>query len=209
MISFNRPVFVLYMLKKKGYYCFIHEARNGSLCMLNGGAMKKLDRTDINYYYNNMDHVISLIKSPLDAYTNIQEQIADEVRKLGGTGRIHGCIIDLDFFNHIYLNPLDMKITGYSALNIINKKVYPNILSLLKNECPMMYANYQRYIKDPDNKSLMIANKPAVSNSTMSHIYLDTDIYRASREIKKMQKLHSNILSTWHDPKRKGKRIES
>lgn len=35
-----------------------------------------------------------------------------------------------------------------------------------------------------------------------TQIYLDTDIYKASREIKKMQKLNSNILSTWYEPMR-------
>ena len=30
-------------------------------------------------------------------------------------------------------------------------------------------------------------------------IYLETDIYKASYEIKKMQKLNSNVLTTWHD----------
>ena len=29
--------------------------------------------------------------------------------------------------------------------------------------------------------------------------YLETDIYKASREIKKMQKLNSNVLTTWYD----------
>ena len=34
----------------------------------------------------------------------------------------------------------------------------------------------------------------------ISDIYLDTDIYKTSREIKKMQKLSSNILSIWCEP---------
>ena len=29
--------------------------------------------------------------------------------------------------------------------------------------------------------------------------YLETDIYKASREIKKMQKLSSKVLTTWYD----------
>lgn len=33
----------------------------------------------------------------------------------------------------------------------------------------------------------------------LPQIYLDTDIYKASKEIKKMQKLSSNILSFWYD----------
>ena len=123
MITFNRDVNVLYMLKKNGYYCFIHQSKGGSLTMLNGGALKKLNEWDINYYYDNMDMVVDAIKKPLDKYSGIQEKIAAEIRKLGGDGTIHGCIIDIDWYNHVYVNPVDMKITGYWASDIINKKI--------------------------------------------------------------------------------------
>ena len=42
----------------------------------------------------------------------------------------------------------------------------------------------------------------STASSISAQIYLDTDIYKASREIKKMQKLNSNILSTWYEPTR-------
>lgn len=48
MINFNREVNTLYMLKKNGYYCFICESMHGSLAILNGGALKKLYKDDIN-----------------------------------------------------------------------------------------------------------------------------------------------------------------
>ena len=38
--------------------CFIHKSKTGSLSMLNGGALKKLDMNDVNYYYENMDSMI-------------------------------------------------------------------------------------------------------------------------------------------------------
>lgn len=56
-MTFNRQVNILYMLKKNGYYCFIHESKTGSLSMLNGGALKGLNVKDVNYYYDNMDDV--------------------------------------------------------------------------------------------------------------------------------------------------------
>lgn len=74
-ITFQREVNVLYMLKKKGYYCFIHQSRNGSLTILNGGAMKKLEIPDIQYYYDNMDAMISTIKTPLDKFTSFQNEL--------------------------------------------------------------------------------------------------------------------------------------
>ena len=146
-MSFTREVNILYMLKKMGYYCFIHQTKSNSLTLLNGGARKKLDEIDIHYYYNHMDTVISYIKKPLDKYTNIQHKISKEIQKIGGSGHIHGCIIDIDYYNHIYVNPVDMTITSYWASDIINKTVYPDIPSLLKGKCPNLYNNYLKVIK--------------------------------------------------------------
>ena len=68
-----------------------------------------------------MDRVNKIIKEPLDKYTRYQEKIAEKIKKIGGSGNIHGCIIDIDFFNHVYINPNDMKITGYRASDMVNK----------------------------------------------------------------------------------------
>lgn len=208
-ITFNREVNVLYMLKKNGYYCFIHQSKGGSLTILNGGELKKLDEYDINYYYDNMDAVVATIKKPLDKYTSIQEKIASEIRKLGGDGTIHGCIVDIDWYNHVYVNPVDMKITGYWASDIINKKIYPDVPALLEKECPLMYARYTELLRGSSKNLPMLANGAGTENSVLPQTYLDTDIYKASREIKKMQKLSSNILTTWYEVDNGRKRIES
>lgn len=208
MMTFNREVNILYMLKKNGYYCFIHKSKRGSFTILNGGISKKLHIKDINYYYENMDSVVANIKKPLDVYTSIQETISNEIQKIGGSGYIHGCIIDIDWFNHVYVNPVDLKITGYWASDIINKKIYPTVSALLKRECPELYARYTKLLKK-NSKNLSTLDKLGNSDLSLSpQRYLGTDIYRASREIKKMQKLSSNILTTWYEVKHENKMIE-
>lgn len=196
-MTFQRKVNVLYMLKKNGYYCFIHKSRSGSLTILNGGAMKKLEIQDIQYYYDNMDFMISTIKTPLDEFTSFQKRIAGIVKRIGGVGTIHGSIIDIDFYNHIYVNPLDLSITGYWASDIINKIVYPSIPALLEKNCPTIFGEYVKLLKG--NSENPLAPKQQTNVAILPQTYLDTDIYKASREIKKMQKLHSNILSSWYE----------
>lgn len=197
-MNFNREVNILYMLKKNGYYCFVHEAKSGTLTILNGGALKRLERRDINYYYNHMDEVVSYIKKPLDKYMCIQQTISKEIRKIGGTGTIHGCIVDIDWHNHVYVNPVDLTITGYWALNMIDKIVYPDVPSLLQSECPAIYGNYLKLINgDKENPLVPVKKKSGLG--VLQQEYLSTDIYRASREIKKMQKLTSNILGSWYE----------
>ena len=206
-MTFQREVNVLYMLKRNGYYCFIHQSRSGSLAILNGGAMKKLEIQDVQYYYDNMDTMIATIKTPLDKFTSFQKHIADMVKRIGGVGTIHGNIIDIDFYNHIYVNPLDLSVTGYWASDIINKIAYPSIPALLEKNCPAIFGEYVKLLKD--NSENLLAPKQQTNVAILSQTYPDTDIYKTSREIKKMQKLSSNILSFWYeDTLRKRPQIE-
>ena len=130
---------------------------------------------------------------------SIQQSISEEIRKLGGTGTIHGCIIDIDWYNHIFVNPVDLTITGYWALNMIDKIVYPDVAALLEAKCPVIYDNYLKLIKGDKKNPLVSIKKNKGELEVLPQEYLNTDIYKASREIKKMQKLTSNILSSWHE----------
>lgn len=197
-MTFNRQINILYMLKKKGYYCFIHKSKTGTLSLLNGGSLKNLYIQRLKYYYENMDIMIDYIKKPLDKYIAYQQNISDKIKKIGGSGRIHGCIIDIDYFNHIYVNPVNMEITGYWARNIIDKQVFVNIPELLKSKCPVLYCNYMKLVEEENANSLIINNTENEA-LILSQEYLETDIYRASREMKKMQKLSSNVLTVWYD----------
>lgn len=69
---------------------------------------------------------------------------------------------------------------------------------MLKAECPELYANYLKLIEGEKTSSFMerqIKNEVVL----LPQKYLETDIYKASREIKKMQKLSSKVLTTWYD----------
>ena len=193
-MTFEREVNIIYMLKKKGYYCFIHKTKNGSYMMLNGGRYKRLEKRDINYYYENMDNVISRINEPLNKYECVQKCIAGEIKKIGGDGKIHGCIVDIDWYNHIYINPFDFSVVAYWAENMVNKQVYKNIPELLKCECPQLYLKYQSLIEKSEFKYLVPVQK---NKEIKSRFYGETDIYWASREISKMQRIDKKILCIW------------
>ena len=214
MATFYRDINVLYMLKKNGYYCFIHQSKTKDLSILNGGALKKLANKDIKYYYDNMDYVIAISHRILEKYSSLQKKIAEDIRKIGGSGTIHGCIINIDFYNHIYLNPDDASITAYRAKDMIDKVVYPSIPDLLEAECPKLFITYNKLLSYGSKNDL-----PALSSSkTNPRIkapvpYYKTDLYRISRQVNKLQKLDYHILSLWPDKlpkqKRKPKSLES
>ena len=94
-----------------------------------------------------------------------------------------------------------MKITAYWASDIINKRVFPSVPALLEMECPELFSNYKRILKNSSKELPALAKTRDIRKAVIPVSYLDTDIYKASREIRKMQKLNSNILTTWYEVK--------
>lgn len=195
MKAYNRDG-KIFMLKKKGYYCFIKPSKSG-LSILNGGESQSLDINDINYYYENMDSQMALNKDPLERYSKYQQIISDQVKKIGGSGEIHGSIVDIDSFNHIYVNPFDGTLSGYFAYHIVDKFVFANIPSLLRVKCPKLYDNYRKMLGSNKSNELIVKGQ-SIKIVLKPTYYPSTDIYKASREIKKMQKLNNGILTIWH-----------
>lgn len=70
-----------------------------------------------------------------------------------------------------------------------------------------MFSEYVKFFKG--NSENPLALKQQTNVTTLPQKYPDTDIYKYSREIKKIQKLNSNILSAWYeDTLHKSPRIE-
>lgn len=197
-VNFNIKYDKLYMLKRNGYYCFVMKGFSGGLSILNGGSRERLQCNIIEYYYENMDFQIEKIKDPLGKYQKIQEQIANEVKSFGGTGKIHGAIVDIDDHCHLYVNPFDKKVTPYFAINTIYKYVYMNIPSLLKYRSPELFMNYEKLVRDKSSKNALIVYGYSDADIQKKTIpYESTDIYKVSRKLKQMQRLNNKILSTW------------
>lgn len=200
-IDFNRNFEKLFMLKRNGIYCFLIKMNNSNdLKLLNGGNIKNVGKHDINYFYENLVNYSNSVKLFLKAYENFQRQISNEIKKIGGSGYIHGCIIDIDFYNHLYVNPLDAKITPYFALSIIDKYVYTNLISLLKAHNKDLYENYIKLLEyGSNNKNLIIFNNN-LQESNKKEFVPETDMYRISRVLKGFQyTTKNNIVRLWND----------
>lgn len=198
-VDFKREDGTLYMLKKENYYCFILKNKKEKLLILNGGQTKALKGDDIYFYFDNMGHEITSFREALDKYTKVQEKIATEVRTFGGDGHIHGCIIDIDFYNHVFFNPIDGKITAYWASDIINKVVYPNVPALLKDRDSYCYNRYKLLVKDKNKPLKMIPAGTGKEIALIPTEYKNTDIYAISGMVKKLQKLYLGVLTIWKE----------
>lgn len=139
------------------------------------------------------------------------------MQKCGFDGRVHGCIVDLDFFNHIFLNPFDGAVVPYHALSTSDKYIYRDVKSLLRAQRPEMIDAYVKKINLlKDNSPLLMPDFLKVQNNLMEKLqpyeienipqnkdgYFCTDeyMYYISGIFKRLQPIYDNhVVTTWYD----------
>ena len=110
-----------YVLKRKGYYGFFLLRKTGvskGISIVNGGATKKLtSSTEMSWVCENFDIILSKYLQSMIPLRKLQEQLSKELKDLGLDGKIHGTIVDIDFFHHIMINLYDNSISYYYSPN--------------------------------------------------------------------------------------------
>lgn len=224
--------FMFVSVSHKGKYSLLHGARLHSLKYsleyyydflekyANGIILK------FSKYWDALRKVSEQIKSlePTEAYLRQQysEYVAlfnnnisfDEWYKERGhdcklNGRIHGCIVDIDYHNHIYINPLDGSITPYCAISMYDKNVYRNVKSLLSAQRPEMLPSFNELAKKQNNTSLMIQNSKTTNLSIITEtdeISMDFikvyehDMYAVSNKLKPLQNIYDfKWVQIWYE----------
>lgn len=124
-------------------------------------------------------------------------------------GRVHGCIVDIDYFNHIYINPLDGSITPYYAISMYDKDVYKNVKSLLSAQRPEMLPSFDELAKKQNSTSLMIQDSKTTNLSIITEndeistdfikVY-EHDMYTVSNKLKPLQSIYDcGWIQIWYD----------
>ena len=158
---------------------------------MNGGALSK-GNYYVEHYYDKMPIYRNNLERELRRYQERLESISEVVKKIGGSGTIHGCIVDITFNSHIYLNPLDLTVTPYYAVDMVEKYVFRSLRSLLFEHCPLIYNNMADSSILPDTWDCNVTEDGAY--------YQSTDIYRMSRIMRGYQYALSNgIIRRWND----------
>lgn len=196
-IDFNRDFNNLYMIKKNDAYMFLMRNKEDKLYMLQGGNIRKLNH-DLEYYYKNIDTFVINANTAIDEYERCLNNIKEIIKSIGGNGRIHGCIIDIDFYNHIYVNPYDDKTTPYHATSIVDKYPKKDLSSLLKKYCPKLYPKWCKlYISSRQCQELL----PNSSEKTKKcKPDTNTAIYKISRIMLDLQRIYKfKLVRVWSD----------
>lgn len=183
------------MIKRDSLYCFFYQD-GGKPYMLDGGVIRDASGHDLEYYFENMTKYGEAVGGFVKEYQDRLRTISSMVKAIGGNGRMHGCIVDVDFYNHVYLNPFDGTVTSYTATDVVNKYVFPGFEAMLESERKDLLPEYRRML-DQGGTSL-----PAtMTRQTGSEGYYGgTDIYRVSRLFYTLQHLTENfVIRRWDD----------
>lgn len=239
---FNAPKIKgqLYLIKRNGFYMFLVRRHlvNGKyhLNILNGGTQYRATH-DLQYYYDNLLVYGHTIELAFKKYQAFLVRLGSELRLLAhikpsnifsDTGRVHGSIVNIDYYNHIYVNPMTGKMKFYYAPSVSNRIVYPSFHSLLKNssvDAGELMENNLKLL--PDNSLLKLDESyhlelsmsehtpellaPKDSNQlnlkTQQDSYVikpeyqyDQEMYSNSRAMTKIQKvLVEHRITFWND----------
>ena len=198
--TLNRPFKNVYMLKRNRVYMFFMRSLKDQLMILDGGRIKKAGDHDLEYFYEHMVGYSKSISLLLEKYNQFQSSISKEIKRIGGTGRIHGCIVDINGFNHLFINPLDGTVTPYFATSMVDKYVYPSVPHLLRHECPGMYQQYVKLIETEEKKNPLVPSDSQRQLPDKRYYTDDTRMYKYSRVIGGLQYLTKhNVIKRWDD----------
>ena len=213
------------MVKKGNLYLFLYKAPDkDTLYILNGGAIKTLKNQDPNHYYRNIELYVERVNSLTQGYNEVLRKVSEFVRAFGGDGTIHGSIVDIDFFNHLYVNIYDGSVIPYMAFDTVDKYVYPSILDLLKHERARLIPNYLCVVEGVlgemqaidinqvsviDRVVLRLCGISVVRgvlkgdspDAVNKGVYVaSTDMYKASRVLRGLQYIRDDgIIRIWED----------
>ncbi len=149
---------------------------------------------------------VQCIKAAFTPYHNALQTISNEVKAFGGSGNIHGCIVDIDFYNHIYLNLYDAKITPYFAWDTVQKVAFPNMRDLLENspvppQLPNGTPMLNRFISCCKPETLpILSRKKRMKAAKVPEIVLDTSMYEPNRAMRSIQYIFDqDVIRIWRD----------
>lgn len=196
----------IYALKQKGIYMFMLQ-HGLSLYLLRGGQKLNVFH-GLEYYAANLEKYVEKIQMAFKPYRNALDKIATEVKRFGGSGYVHGSIVDIDFYNHIYLDPFDGYLIPYFAFDVTGRREFHSVQELLESSPvpalgsdgkPLLLA----YTKLLDTGGVSIL-APTVKEDALAVVPMEVldekNIYAPSRVMKSIQYLlDKGVVRVWND----------
>lgn len=203
----------MYVLIQNGFYGFFLIRTGGTsrgISIVNGGKTKKItNSTDIGWICDNFSIVLSKYLQLLIPLRTAQEKLSSELKELGLDGTIHGCIVDIDFYHHIMINPMDGMFTYYYSPifgSVQNLSSFPDVIKSLKahsdfqsRRCAHIKALYDakqndsRYMLSMKSNHCLVDSNETDSVETVSDVLHSVSLvdgaYGVSRKINPLQRI--------------------
>ena len=196
----------IYALKQKGIYMFMLQYGLG-LYLLRGGQKLNVFH-GLEYYAANLEKYVEKIQMAFRPYRNALDKIAAEVKRFGGSGYVHGSIVDIDFYNHIYLDPFDGYLMPYFAFDVAGRREFRSVQELLESSpLPALGSDgkplLSAYTKLLDAGGVSIL-APTVKEAALAVVPMEIlderNIYSPSRVMKSIQYLlDKGVVRVWND----------
>lgn len=190
----------LYMIKRRGYYgFFIAFDKIERVYICNGGMVNRVpDAKSIDEILFQFDAMVDACLLVFSGFRKYQEQIASYIRSFGGNGEIHGLIVDIDFFNHVGVDPVSGDVTFYYSPNFGIIQSYSDMGTLLENHAPALYPAYKQL--SSISPVPYYSQDATVEGELVSVERGGKSFYGASRHMSSFQRLFScNILRVWDE----------
>jgi len=197
--SFTRKG-TIWAIKHDGVYLFLLEGKK--LYILNGGRIY-VAAHPLDYYDEYLTQYISQVRKAFVPYNRVMKRLGQEIRRLGGWGTNHGCIVDIDFWNHIYCDPRDGSISFYYATDMVNKLFYQDFIHLVRESPSLPCRESITKHLEADSIDLPVLLPPVNEAALLSvapEIILDTSMYGPSRKMRSIQyALEKKVIRFWKD----------
>ena len=187
----------VHMLKRGGVYMFFTDTPRG-LRMLEGGRARVVGH-GLQYYHDNLSRYYKRVVAAFAPYRRALKALSAEVKAFGGTGTVHGSIVDIDWWRHVFLNPLDGTVTPYFAWDMVDKSAYSHIAELLAGT-----PYEERFLEERDagHMPLLVGGGDG-TESELAKVpipVLDTRMYSSSRVTRAVQYVFDKgIVRIWND----------
>ena len=184
----------MYVLKRFGYYgFFIVNSMNGISIVVGGITRKITLSTNIQWIYNNFEQILLKYMTAMLPFWEFEQKFSIELQRLGCSGTIHGSIIDLDFENHVMLNPVTGEATCYYApMSFYGQERYEfSSLSALLQYHAKHGTNCLQNLQMMSSTSdlVEVENLLQISCQPMFEKYGAHDLYAMSKMILSLQRL--------------------
>lgn len=186
-----------YVVKSRGYYGFFvisTKKYSMGISIVNGGTTKKLTKSvDFHWICENFDIVVSKYLQVLSPLRKVQEEISRELKELGLDGKIHGLIVDIDFYHHIAFDPVEGTMKVYYASTFGLKMDLNSFDDLLESieargsnwidegECKLIR---KKYVKKINEKGYLLG-------SAFSNNLLEVENYEGEEILQRAEQLVS------------------